>query len=87
MFPHNREVPKSLVQELSGILLHASVGTSGLVSSVVLLTRSPDYMTSPNSIAAYSEAELNKLAGCVKEIRTVGRDHGFSACIAGEPSG
>jgi hypothetical protein len=28
MFPHNREVPESLVQELSGILLHASVGAS-----------------------------------------------------------
>jgi len=26
MFPHNREVPKTLVQELTGILLHASIG-------------------------------------------------------------
>ena len=29
MFPHNREVPEVLLQELSGILLHAGIGTSG----------------------------------------------------------
>jgi hypothetical protein len=29
MFPHNREVPESLVQELTGMLLHAGVGTLG----------------------------------------------------------
>jgi hypothetical protein len=29
MFPHNREVPEDLLQELSGILLHAGIGTSG----------------------------------------------------------
>jgi hypothetical protein len=29
MFPHNREVPEALLQELSGILLHAGIGTSG----------------------------------------------------------
>ena len=28
MFPHNREVPKTLMQELTGILLHASIGMS-----------------------------------------------------------
>jgi len=28
MFPHNREVPETLVRELTGILLHAGVGTS-----------------------------------------------------------
>ena len=28
MFPHNREVPESLIQELTGILLHAGIGTS-----------------------------------------------------------
>ena len=28
MFPHNREVPETLVQELTGILLHAGIGTS-----------------------------------------------------------
>jgi len=26
MFPHNREVPASLVQELTGILIHAGIG-------------------------------------------------------------
>ena len=29
MFPHNREVPEDLFQELSGLLLHAAVGMSG----------------------------------------------------------
>ena len=28
MFPHNREVPDPLVQELTGILVHASIGMS-----------------------------------------------------------
>ena len=28
MFPHNRDVPEDLVQELIGILLHAGIGTS-----------------------------------------------------------
>ena len=37
MFPHNREVPEDLVQELSGILLHAGVGMSGPVLNVVRL--------------------------------------------------
>ena len=27
MFPHNREVPEPLVQELTGLLLHAGIGT------------------------------------------------------------
>jgi len=35
MFPHNREVPEDLVQELTGILLHASIGTSEPVFDVV----------------------------------------------------
>jgi len=28
MFPHDREVPETLMQELTGILLHASIGMS-----------------------------------------------------------
>ena len=35
MFPHDREVPESLVQELTGILLHAGIGTSELGLDVV----------------------------------------------------
>ena len=35
MFPHNREVPEALFQELSGILLYAGVGTSGPALDVV----------------------------------------------------
>ena len=43
-------------------------------------------MTSPNSTAAYSESELGKLLSYVKEIRQVGGNHGFSACVFGESS-
>ena len=39
MFPHNREIPEGLFQELYGILLHAGVGTSWPVFGVVQLTR------------------------------------------------
>ena len=35
MFPHNREVPEPLIQELTGILLHAGIGTSEPVLGVV----------------------------------------------------
>ena len=35
MFPHNREVDQGLFKELCGILLHASIGTSGSVLGVV----------------------------------------------------
>ena len=35
MFPHNREVPETLVQELTGILVHASIGMSEPGSDVV----------------------------------------------------
>jgi len=42
-------------------------------------------MTSPNSTAIYPEGELNKILGYVKEIRQVGGNHGFSACVFGKP--
>lgn len=67
MFPHNREVPEYLVQELLGILVHAGV----------------DCMTSSNSTAAYSEGELSKLLGYVKHVTSVGGNYGFSACVVG----
>jgi hypothetical protein len=35
MYPHNREVPEELVQELLGILVHAGVGMSKPVFNVV----------------------------------------------------
>jgi len=35
MFPHNREVPEDLIQELTGILLHAGIGMSGSMLDVV----------------------------------------------------
>ena len=35
MFPHNREVPEAVLQELSGILLHAGVGMLGPVLDVI----------------------------------------------------
>ena len=83
MFPHNREIPEQLIQELTGILLHAGIGTSEPGLNVVLLTGGPDCMTSPNSTAIYSEGELNKLLGYVRDIRSVGGNFGYSACIIG----
>ena len=43
-------------------------------------------MTSPNSTAVYSEAELSKLLGYVRHIKSVGGNYGFSACVLGKPS-
>ena len=43
-------------------------------------------MTSPNSTAAYSEGEINKLLGYVRYITSVGGDYGFSACVIGKSS-
>ena len=43
-------------------------------------------MTSPNSTAVYSEGDLSKLLSYVKEIKQVGRNHGFSACVVGKLS-
>jgi len=42
-------------------------------------------MTSPNSTAIYSEEELNKLLGYVRQIKSVGGNCGFSACVVGKP--
>ena len=42
-------------------------------------------MTSSNSTAVYSEGDLGKLLSYVKEIKQVGGNHGFSACVVGEP--
>ena len=50
------------------------------------LTSDPDCMTSPESTAIYSEPELNKLLGYVNQIRKVGENFGFSACVAGKSS-
>jgi len=40
-------------------------------------------MTSSNSTVVYSEGDLSKFLNYVKEIRQVGRNHGFSACVVG----
>jgi hypothetical protein len=40
-------------------------------------------MTSPNSTAVYSEPELRKLLSYVKDIKHVGGNYGFSACVVG----
>ena len=84
MYPHDREVPKHVLQELLGILVHAGVGTSELASNVARLTNSKGCMTSPNSTAPYSEADLNKLLGYVKHLTSIGGAHGFSACVFGK---
>lgn len=86
MFPHNREVPEELFRELSGIIVYLGVGTSGQGLDVLRLTDGPDCMTSPNSTAVYSEPELSKLLGYVKDTKHVGGNHGFSACVVGRPS-
>jgi hypothetical protein len=86
MFPHNREVPEDLFQELCGILLHAGIGTSWPVLDVVGLTNDPDCMTSPNSTAIYSEPEFNKVLGYMEHINKVGGNYGFSACVVGKSS-
>ena len=86
MFPHNREIPEQLVQELTGILMHAGIGTSEQGLDIVLLTGGPDCMTSPNSTTIYSEGDLKKFLGYVKDIKSVGGNFGFSACIVGKPS-
>jgi len=85
-FPHNREVPEELLQELSGILLHAGIGASGPEFDVAQFTSAPDCMTSTNSTTIYSEPELKKLLGYVKYIERVGGNYGFSACVVGAPS-
>ena len=43
-------------------------------------------MTSSNSTAVYSEGDLSKLLGYVKNIKSVGEKYGFSACVVGKPS-
>ena len=85
MFPHNREVPEELSQELCGILLHAGVGASGQSwLDVGRLTSDPDCITSPSSTTIYSELELSKFLGYVKHIKHAGGNHGFSACVVGK---
>lgn len=84
MFPHDREIPEELYRELSGILLHAGIGASGLVLDTVWLTNDSDCMTSPNSTTVYSEPELNKLLGYVRHIKQAGGNYGFAACVVGK---
>ena len=84
MYPHNREIPEPLLQELLGILVHAGFGTSEAAPAFVSLTNDLDCMTSSNSTAAYSEGELNKLLGYVNHVTSVGGNYGFSACIVGK---
>ena len=84
MYPHNRDVPEELVQELLGILVHAGVGTLMPPLNVARLTSSSDCMTSPNSTAAYAEGDLSKLLAYVRYIASIGGDYGFSACVVGK---
>ena len=84
MFPHNREVPEELSQELCGILLHAGIGASAPALGIMRLMSNPDCITSPNSTTIYSETELKKFLGYVKHIKEVGGNHGYSACVVGK---
>ena len=58
MYPHDREVPKHILQELLGILVHAGVGTSELAPNVVWLTNSKDWMTSSDSLQVIQKGRL-----------------------------
>ena len=84
MYPHNREVPEHIVQEFLGILVHAGVGVLKPVSSVVRLTSSLDWVTSPDSTTLYSEEDISKLLAYARDITTVGGNYGFSACVVGK---
>ena len=89
MFPHEREVRNDVLQELSGIMLHSAVGKQVRQVQYWILCDSRvtlDYMTAPDSTAAYPEPEFNKLLGYVGQIKEVGGGHGFSACVVGKPS-
>ena len=48
------------------------------------LMSSLDCMTSRDSTAIYSEGDLSKLLGYVKNITSVGGSYGFSACVVGK---
>jgi hypothetical protein len=41
-------------------------------------------MTSSNSTVVYSEPDIRKLLDYVKDIKHVGGNCGFSACVVGE---
>ena len=84
MYPHDREVPKHVPQELLGILVRAGIGTSESASVAARLTNSLDCLTCPNSTAPYPEARLNMLLGYVNHLTSVGGNHGFSACVVGK---
>ena len=43
-------------------------------------------MTSTNSTTIYSEPELNKLLGYVRNVKRVGGNYGFAACVVGKSS-
>ncbi|KAF9791947.1 hypothetical protein BJ322DRAFT_1026338 [Thelephora terrestris] len=67
MYPHNRETPEHILQELRGILAHAGV----------------ESMTSANSTTPYSEGDLDKFLSYVNHVTSAGGNHGFSACVVG----
>ena len=46
--------------------------------------RGLDCMTSRDSTAVYPEVELCKLIKYVKDLKSVGGNYGFSACVVGK---
>jgi len=50
---------------------------------VLHLTRDSDGMSSHVSTSVYPEDELRKLVHYVKQLRFVGRENGYSACVVG----
>ena len=50
---------------------------------VLRLTRDTEGMSSHGSTSVYPEDDLRKLVYYVKQLRFVGRENGYSACVVG----
>jgi hypothetical protein len=85
LFPHNRDVPQEILEELEGILIHAGIGRFVLSRFLALLQLHPqDSMTSSVSTSLYSEEGINKLLGFIKSLGSVGGNFGYAACVTGQ---
>ena len=85
MFPHDREVPEKLLNELIGIMVHTKFGELQLSPNdpQLRLTGHSDDMTSYESTSFYSGGELQEFISCANQIKSIGRVDGYSACMVG----
>ncbi|KZT24910.1 hypothetical protein NEOLEDRAFT_1178985 [Neolentinus lepideus HHB14362 ss-1] len=65
MYPNHREVESELIQEVQGILMHATV----------------DAMTSSSSTTPYRHDVSEKMLGIVSKAKEIGNVNGYSACV------